>query len=273
MSEAPAPARGLAEILLANTQLTEAQLDAAREEYTANGGTLVDHLLAGGHVSPDEVLDALSRQLGLPIRPQIDSKDVDEELTEKIPIAFAKTHGIVPLFRGEDGGVHVATSNPLATEPLDDLSLLFDGAEVHLELANQRTILGAINEVYDRGPSATDAIAEDAAEDLDILASEIGQEPEDLLDSADDAPIIKLVNSLLQHAVKERASDIHLEPSEQEIRVRFRIDDVLYEPIKPLPRALHASIVSRIKIMGGLNIAEKRLPQDGRIRLKIAGRD
>jgi general secretion pathway protein E len=81
------------------------------------------------------------------------------------------------------------------------------------------------------------------------------------------------VNSLLQHAVKERASDIHLEPFEREIRVRFRIDDLLYEPIKPLPRALQASIVSRIKIMGTLNIAEKRLPQDGRIRLKIAGRD
>ena len=81
------------------------------------------------------------------------------------------------------------------------------------------------------------------------------------------------MNSLLQHAVKERASDVHLEPFEREIRVRFRIDDVLYEPMKPLPRALQASIVSRIKIMGGLNIAEKRLPQDGRIRLKIAGRD
>ena len=81
------------------------------------------------------------------------------------------------------------------------------------------------------------------------------------------------MNSLLQHAVKERASDVHLEPFEREIRVRFRIDDVLYEPMKPLPRRLQASIVSRIKIMGGLNIAEKRLPQDGRIRLKIAGRD
>jgi general secretion pathway protein E len=161
----------------------------------------------------------------------------------------------------------------METDPLDDLRLIFEGAEIQLELANQRTILGAINEAYDRGPGSTDALAEDAAGDLDFLTSEFSSEPEDLLDAADDAPIIKLVNSLLQHAVKERASDVHLEPSESEIRVRFRIDDVLYEPIKPLPSALHASIVSRIKIMGGLNIAEKRLPQDGRIRLKIAGRD
>jgi len=144
---------------------------------------------------------------------------------------------------------------------------------VRVELATQRTILGAINEVYDRGPTATDALAEDAVEDLDHLASEISQETQDLLEASDDAPIIKLVNSLLQHAVKERASDIHLEPFEREIRVRFRIDDILYEPVRALPRALMAPIVSRIKILGSLNIAEKRLPQDGRIRLKIAGRD
>ena len=190
-----------------------------------------------------------------------------------MPIGFAKAHVILPLQRDPDGAVRVAVANPLDIGPLDDLRILFGGAEVRLELANQRTILGAINEVYDRGPSSTDALAEDAAEDLDHLVNDISHEPQDLLEASDDAPIIKLVNSMLQHAVKERASDVHLEPFEREIRVRFRIDDVLYEPIKPLPRALQASIVSRIKIMGGLNIAEKRLPQDGRIRLKIAGRD
>ena len=143
---------------------------------------------------------------------------------------------------------------------------------MRLELANQRTILGAINLVYDRGTTATDQLAEAASDDLDNLAQEIG-EPQDLLEATDDAPIIRLVNSMLQHAVKERASDIHIEPFEREIRVRFRIDDVLYEPMKPLPRSLQASIASRIKIMGTLDIAEKRLPQDGRIRLKIAGKD
>jgi len=261
------------QILLASTELTPEQLEAAREEHAAKGGRLVDHLLSAGHVSADEVLAAWSRQLDLVVRPQIRAEDVDDELIEKIPIAFAKNHGIIPLRRDDEGVVYIATSNPMDTDPLDDLRLIFEGAEIQLELANQRTILGAINEAYDRGPGSTDALAENAAGDLDFLAGEISSEPEDLLDAADDAPIIKLVNSLLQHAVKERASDVHLEPSESEIRVRFRIDDVLYEPIKPLPSRLHASIVSRIKIMGGLNIAEKRLPQDGRIRLKIAGRD
>ncbi len=274
MSEAPARhgSLDLGEILLRTTKLTAEQLEGARQVQTQGGGRLADRLVAEGYVSQEEVLEALGRQLGVAVRPQIDASKVDESLIERVPISFAKAHAILPL-RREDGAVRVAVSNPLETGPLDDLRLLFDGCELHLELAPQRVILSAINNVYDRGLGSTDALAEDAAEDLDHLATEISQEPVDLLEASDDAPIIKLVNSMLQHAVKDRASDIHLEPFEREIRVRFRIDDVLYEPMKPLPRALQASIVSRIKIMGGLNIAEKRLPQDGRIRLKIAGRD
>jgi general secretion pathway protein E len=263
----------LGDILLRTTNLTEEQLEVARREQSENGGTLAERLVASGRVTADEVMTALSDQLGLPIRPQIHRGDVDETLIERVPIGFAKDHGILPLQREASGAIRVAVVDPLDTTPLDDLRLLFEGADLRLELANQRTILGAINEVYDRGPGLTDALAEDAAEDLSALATEISQEPQDLIEAEDDAPIIKLVNSLLHNAVKERASDVHLEPFEREIRVRFRIDDILYEPIKPLPRALHASIVSRIKIMGALNIAEKRLPQDGRIRLKIAGRD
>ncbi|MBW1687153.1 MAG: type II secretion system ATPase GspE [Deltaproteobacteria bacterium] len=263
----------LGRILLETTRLTEEQLAEARERQAESGRRLADLLVAEGLVSADEVLEALGRQLDLPIRPNIRADVVDETLVERVPIGFCKHHVLLPLQRDADGAVRVAVADPLALEPIDDLRMLFEGNEVRLELANQRTILGAINEVYDRGPGSTDALAEDAADDLDHLAEEISHEPQDLLDASDDAPIIKLVNSMLQHAVKERASDVHLEPFEREIRVRFRIDDVLYEPMKPLPRALQASIVSRIKIMGGLNIAEKRLPQDGRIRLKIAGRD
>jgi len=263
----------LAEILRRNVGLSDEQLAGARAEQAASRGRLVDALVSAGHVTAEQVLEALSQQLQLPIRPQISRDDVDEALVERVPIAFAKAHLILPLQREPLGSVRVAVVDPLETAPLDDLRLLFDGADLELELTTQRTLIGAINDVYDRGPTATDALAEDAADDLDALAEEISHEPQDLLEAADESPIIKLVNSLLQHAVKERASDVHLEPFEREIRVRFRIDDVLYEPIKPLSRALMASIVSRIKIMGGLNIAEKRLPQDGRIRLKIAGRD
>jgi general secretion pathway protein E len=280
MSEAPSPsprrsseALDLGEILLETSDLTLDQLVEGRRIRDDSGRPLADVLVGLGWVSAEQVLEALGRRFGLPIRPQLPVDQIDVTLIEKVPISFAKNHVLLPLRQDPDGSVRVAVADPLDTGPLDDLRLIFPGADVRLELATQRTILGTINEVYDRGPGSTDALAEDAAEDLDHLASELSHEPQDLLEASDDAPIIKLVNSMLQHAVKERASDIHLEPFEREVRVRFRIDDVLYEPMKPLPRALQASIVSRIKIMGGLNIAEKRLPQDGRIRLKIAGRD
>src|SRR5690606_41132958 len=136
---------------------------------------------------------------------------------------------------------------PLETDSLDDLRLLFDGADVAPELAPRKAILDAINQVYDRGPASAEALALDASEDFYAIADEISHEPQDLLDAADDAPIIRLVNSLLQHAVKERASDVHLEPFEPEIRVRVRIDDILYEPVRPLPRPLQPPIPPRIK--------------------------
>ncbi|MBY0400153.1 type II secretion system ATPase GspE [Myxococcota bacterium] len=233
---------------------------------------LADLLVAEGLLNPDEILAALGHQQGLAVVSAIEPGEIDETLLSAVPIGFAKQHRLLPLGWSRDGVLRVAVADPLAVSPLDDLHLLFDGAELELVLAREPVIMGAINAAYDRGVTSTDQIAEEANEDLDALATEISG-PKDLLESTDDAPIIRLVNSLLQHAVKERASDIHVEPFENEVRVRFRIDDVLYEPMKPLSRALQAPIASRIKIMGNLDIAEKRLPQDGRIRLKIAGRD
>ena len=275
MSAAAHPGEGALElgaILLRTTRLTPEHLAEARRLQEQSGQRLIDVLIEEGHVDEDEAVRALGEQLGLRVRERIAPGDVDEDLLSRVPIAFARAHHLLPLRRAEET-VEVAVSDPFDTTALDDLRLLFDGAEITTELASRRSIESAINDVYDRGPASAEKLAEDAALDLDAMAHEISAQPKDLLDAADDAPIIRLVNSLLQSAVKERASDIHLEPFEEEIRVRFRIDDVLYEPIPPLPRSLQASIASRIKIMGGLNIAEKRLPQDGRIRLKIAGRD
>ncbi len=260
-------------LLLREGRVSEEQLEEARERAVETGRSLGAVLVEQGSVSEEEMLAAVGRALALPVRRDIPLDELDEALAERVPIAFAKAHGLLPLGRAEDGAVRVAVSNPFDTAPLDDLRLLFEGADVLPEVASERVILAAINQVYDRAVGSAAELAEDAATDLDALADEISHEPQDLIEAADEAPIIKLVNSLLQQAVKERASDVHLEPFEKEIRVRFRIDDLLQEPMKPLPRALQSSITSRIKIMGGLNIAEKRLPQDGRIRLKIAGKD
>ena len=263
----------LGQILLRETRLSPEQLERARLRQIESHERLTDVLVEEGFLNSDEVLEALGHQQGLAVVSQIDPEEVDETLLTTVPITFAKRHRVLPLGWVAEGILRVAVADPLDVAPIDDLHLLFDGAEIELVLARESVILSAINLAYDRGITSTDQLAEEAHDDLDALATQISHGPQDLLDSTDDAPIIRLVNSLLQHAVKERASDIHVEPFENEIRIRFRIDDVLYEPMKPLPRSLQAAIASRIKIMGNLDIAEKRLPQDGRIRLKIAGRD
>jgi general secretion pathway protein E len=140
---------------------------------------------------------------------------------------------------------------------------------VPLEVLNE-----AINRSYDQASTTTaqDLMIDLEEDRLDVVANELAQEPADLLDSDDAAPIIKLVNGLLSQAVKDRASDIHVEPFESDLLVRFRVDGMLYDVISP-PKRFQPAITSRIKVMAGLNIAEKRLPQDGRIRLRVAGRD
>jgi len=264
----------LGDILLRTTRLEPEQLERARARQRESHERLGDVLVEEGLLNPDEVLAGVAEQLRLDVRQTLSADEVDEGLVQRVPIAFAKQHRILPLSYDEERQiVHIVAADALDTGPIDDLRILFGGADVDLALASERVIVSAINQAYDRGGASTDMLAEAAEDDLDALADEALHEPQDLLEATDDAPIIRLVNSLLQHAVKERASDIHIEPFEKEIRVRFRIDDVLYEPMRPLPRRLQASIASRIKIMGNLDIAEKRLPQDGRIRLKIAGRD
>jgi general secretion pathway protein E len=273
VSAAAHPERlALREMLLRTTRLRLEQLEEAVRRQQEKGGRLTDAIVDLGHLREDELLEVLARQFGMPLHGELKPGDVDSELTARVPIAFAKSHGLVPLARTEVG-VRVAISDPFDTSALDDLRLLFDGAEIETELTTRAKVLAAINQVYDRGTGSIDSIVDEAHEDFAAVASELAAEPQDLLESEDDAPIVRLVDSLLQQAVKERASDIHIEPFERELRVRFRCDNVLYEPVSPLPKALMPSIVSRIKILGGVDIAEKRVPQDGRIRLKIAGRD
>jgi general secretion pathway protein E len=265
---------GLREVLLRTTRLSLPQLEEAVRRQEAEGGRLADSLVALGFLDEEEVLQALGAQLDLPVRRELHTDDVDLELLERLPIAFAKANFVLPLRRTQEGALRVATASPLDTTVFDDLRLLFDVDEVLTELVPRRAILSLINQVYDRGGvGSIDGIVEEASVDFQALASEISAEPQDLLEAQDDAPIIRLVDSLLQQAVKERASDIHVEPFEKDIRVRFRSDNVLYEPVSALPKALLPSIVSRVKILSGLDIAEKRVPQDGRIRLKIAGKD
>jgi len=262
--------RALGQILLETTSLSEEELEDALAIQKERGGRIGEILISQKMVSEEEVCQALSRQLNIPYWSEIGEEGLDLEILRTIPINFCKRHALLPLKR-EHEVIQVAVSDPLNLAPMDDLQLLLK-QPVQAVLARPSSVLHAINRSYDLISETTEKMVEDLhEEELDLLTTDL-EEPKDLLDAADEAPIIRLVNSILYNSVKQRASDIHIEPFEKELVVRFRIDGVLYDMVRP-PKRFQSSTISRIKIMAGLNIAEKRLPQDGRIGIKIGGKD
>ena len=260
----------LEDVLLSRGLVDAEALERARSQQEDRGGTLADALTAVGAVPEQALLEALSAVSGMPLAAEIHPAEIPEDVFRPVPIQFAKRHRVLPL-REEEGRVVVAVADPNALLPLHDLRVLL-GRPIAPCLASAGKIVQAINRVYERGSDRAEELMEGLADvGLDALAQEL-EEPKDLLDASEEAPIIRLVNGLLFQAVKDRASDIHIEVFERDLQVRYRIDGVLYPVLTP-PRNLQAPIVSRIKVMAGLDIAEKRLPQDGRIRIKIAGKD
>ena len=212
----------------------------------------------------------IANRFDLPFKESIEDRDVDPVFLEKLPLSFVKANLIFPL-RMEEKKLIVALSSPKAIFALDDVGR-FLSLPTSPVLSPPQQILNAIHRFYDRASgSAMDVIEELSDESLENIAHQ-WEGPKDLLELTDEAPIIKLLNSLLFQAVKERASDIHIEPYERKVDVRFRIDGVLYPILSP-PKIIQEALISRVKIMAGMNIAEKRLPQDGRIRLLVAGKD
>ncbi len=222
------------------------------------------------YLAHDAVLFALSEQWQIPYCPSLDIKEINPLLVAKVPISFAKRHVFLP-YKDTENTVDVAASDPLNLTALDDLRLLL-GRPLSVIAVPYSEVIKAIHHAYELATNAAAEVISDlSGENLSLLAEELA-EPEDLLDANDEAPIIRLVNAILFQAVAQRASDIHFEPFEKDLVVRYRIDGLLYNILSP-PKRFQSSLLSRIKIMAGMNIAEKRLPQDGRIGLKIAGRD
>ncbi|MBI3815002.1 MAG: Flp pilus assembly complex ATPase component TadA, partial [Nitrospinae bacterium] len=218
----------------------------------------------------DNDVIGIIKSLGLEYLDEIKDEDIDPVLIEKVPLPFAKGNLILPL-KKENGKVLVALSEPKGIFALSDVEKLLSNP-VRPVFTSRNNIINAIHRFYDRlSGSAQDVIDGLNGKTLDTLVTE-WESPKDLIELTDEAPIIQLLNSLLFQAVKERASDIHIEPYERVVEVRLRVDGVLYPVISP-PKAIQEAVVSRVKVMAGLDIAEKRLPQDGRIRLLIAGRD
>ncbi len=213
----------------------------------------------------------VSEQTAIPRLDAIPDSEVDASLVGSLPLSFVKSNLIFPIKRDGDS-VIVALGSPKKLFALDDLARLFS-AKIRPVLVPEREILDIINRHYERFSETAQEVVDEIDGDTSIESIAHSFEgPKDLLDLTDEAPIIKLLNTLLFQAVKEQSSDIHIEPFEKKLEVRFRKDGVLYPILSP-PKIVQDALISRVKIMGGLDIAEKRLPQDGRIRLLAGGRD
>jgi len=217
-----------------------------------------------------EELEKIAQKLGMGFQAELDDSQVDASLLSRLPLAFARKNLLLPL-REEKGRLLVATGNPAELLAIDEIRGIFR-MPVDCVAVPAGTALDAINRLYSRlSGSAQEVVEELEGEELSTIATELSG-PRDLLELTDEAPVIRLLNSIIFQAVKERASDIHIEPFERELEVRFRIDGILCKMLTP-PKVVQEALISRVKIMAGLNIAEKRLPQDGRLRVIVAGRD
>jgi general secretion pathway protein E len=264
------PPERLGEILLKHTSLKSEQLEVALKEQRDEGGLLGEILLKKNYILPHEIMKALCIQLGLSFFDDLKSNDIDPALVADLPINYAKTKEVIPLYKTQDAIgeiMTIAVADPFNSTIAEDIQAL-TGFRIKTVVSTSTRIQEAINRVYERSTAKmVSGIEGDFDESLDL------EGPIDILEGTeDDAPVIKFVNSLLFRAVKEKCSDIHIEPYEKEFVVRFRIDGVLYDIIRQ-PKRAHAAISSRVKVMGQLDIAEKRLPQDGRIKIKVAGKD
>ncbi len=261
----------IGELLIGRSWVTPAQVERALALQLEKGDRIGRHLVDLGAITGAQLTEALAAQVGMPFITEIQADAIDTSLVADFTLQYAREHNFVPL-RREGGRVIVAVADPVALDCIDDLHAML-GVEVEPVAAPQDQIFSAVNRVFDRRANAG-VVAEEVQGRDDIgNVEEIEELKKDIIDVTDDeAPIIRLVNSVLNQAVKEKVSDIHIEPYEKEVVIRLRRDGVLGELLR-VPKRLHASISSRIKIMGDLNIAEKRLPQDGRIQIRVAGRD
>jgi general secretion pathway protein E len=253
--------RFLGEILARRGVVPADRLEGLYAIQREKGTDLIDLALNTNVTDEAAIGRALAAEAELPFREQLELDQVSTALATRVPIAFAKTHRLLVVAEDEDV-VHVVCADPFDTPAFDDLRLLF-GKPVDVSVTGGERIVDAINRVYEREAGGGELESDDSNVDEEAAS--------DILDSDDEAPVIRWVNSLFLQAMKERASDIHIEPEEKEVIVRYRIDGELYIA-RRAPRPFMNSIVSRIKIESALNIAEKRLPQDGRITKKIAGK-
>lgn len=266
-------AKPLGELLVREKLISINQLQRAIEEQKKSGGRLVDNLVKLGFAKDDQLAAFLSNQYGLPVV-NLDDYQIDSELIKIVPKEMCMKHTLIPINRAGNSLV-IAVADPSNIFVVDDVKFL-TGYNVERVLASYNQIKAAIDKYYggEQKTQTQEGMVASISDTLDVLevVTEEAQDlnVSDLEKSASDAPIVKFVNAIITDAINKGASDIHIEPYERFMRIRYRIDGVLYEVSRP-PLAIKEAISSRIKIMAKMNISERRLPQDGRIRMVFPG--
>ena len=255
----------IGELLVQKSLLSEEQLQRAKQEADSTGTRVGYQMTKLGFIEESELAEAVSNQYGVPMI-TLDDFEVDPEVVALVPEDVAHKHTILPVNRAGSTLI-IATSDPSNIFAMDDVKFL-TGYNVEVVVAAEESIRRAIEKYYDSSASIDEVMMGFDDEDLEVVSSEESVDIDELAQQTEDAPVVKLVNLILTDAVKKVASDIHIEPYEKDFRVRYRIDGLLYEVMKP-PRKLKNPLTSRVKIMADLDIAERRLPQDGRIKLKM----
>ncbi len=257
----------IGELLLREKLISPEQLKTAIDEQKKGGGRLGYNLTKLGYISEKDLTAFLSRQYGIPTI-DLSTQDIDHEVIKLIPEDVAQKYQVIPVSRTGSTLV-VAMADPSNIFAIDDIKFL-TGYNVEPLVASDAAVKAAIESLYETSDMGLEGVlTEFDDEEMEIVREEDDVDLSDLKKAVEDAPVVKLVNLILTDAIKKGASDIHIEPYEKSFRVRYRIDGVLMEVMKP-PMKLKNAIVSRIKIMSQLDIAERRLPQDGRIKLKLS---
>jgi len=262
----------LVRMLIESGVVTEEHLDEARVIQKETGGQISRILVERGFVSPEHLMTTLSDHLGIPPI-NLSKMRIPEEVTGLISKQLAMFYQVVPISK-VGNTLTVAMADPLNVFALDDLRLM-TGMEIHPLISNSKDVQEKLEEIYSAKHGLESILKETSVPDVEVSKEEEDDQEidiEQLLEATGDRSVIQVVNVVLVQAVQEGASDIHIEPFEKEMRVRYRIDGILEERTSPA-KSMHAAIVSRIKIMSKLDIAERRRPQDGRFRIKLKGRD
>lgn len=259
----------IGEVLIRHGLVTSDQVALAQSE--AHGNRLDRVMVEMGLVSEEDTLKAIGDELGMPFL-ELKEFEVDPELISQFPTTAVFRHSLLPL-RRQNGHVEVATSDPFDLESLDELSSL-SGFRLKPVLARHDDVLELIKDNLGVGGDTINEMVARRSEDEIELLEEIGDETGELAEEAQAASVIRLVNELLMEALTLQTSDVHIEPKEHGLTVRYRVDGLLrVQPVPPEINHFYSAIVTRLKIMARLNIAEKRLPQDGRIKLRVSGRE